>query len=71
MLGINPVVIAHCLNVNPQYKPVKYKGRAFNTECYEVVKAKVDKLLKVDFIRRVNYSTWLSNVVLVKKASRQ
>ena len=29
----------------------------------------VDKLLKVGFIREVNYPNWVSNVVLVKKAN--
>lgn len=32
---------------------------------------KVDKLLKVNFIQGVDYPTWLSNIVLVKKANRQ
>lgn len=43
----------------------------FNTKCYEVIKAEVEKLLKTDFIRGVYYSTWLSHVVLVKKANGQ
>ena len=29
----------------------------------------VDKLLKIRFIREVNYPNWVSNVVLVKKAN--
>lgn len=31
----------------------------------------MDKLQKADFIRGVDYPTWLSNVVLVKKANGQ
>ena len=32
-------------------------------------KAEVDKLLNVGFIEEAHYTTWLSNVVLVKKAN--
>ena len=34
-----------------------------------LVREEVDKLLKANFIREVRYSTWLSNVVMVKKAN--
>lgn len=71
MSGIDPGIIAHRLNVDPQYKLVKQKLKWFNAERYEAIKVEVDKLLKADFIRGVDYPTWLSNVVLIKKASRQ
>jgi len=29
--------------------------------------AEIDKLLKVEFIREVHYTTWLANIFLVKK----
>ena len=32
-------------------------------------KEEVDKLLNANFIREVKYSTWLGNIVMVKKAS--
>lgn len=70
MPSIDPAIILHRLNVDLQCKPVKQKRKLFNVECYEAIKAKVDKLLKVDFIRGVDYLTWLSNIVLVKKANR-
>jgi len=34
-----------------------------------VVREKINKLLKAQFIREVKYSTWLANVVMVKKAN--
>lgn len=43
----------------------------FNLKHYEAIKAEVDKLLKVDFTRSMDYPTWLSNVVLAKKANEQ
>ena len=38
-------------------------------ELRSVVKAEVKKLLDARFIREVRYSTWLANVVMVKKAN--
>lgn len=57
MPDTDPGVIAHLLNVDLQYKPVRRKHKSFNPEHYEAIKAKVDKLLKADFIRNVDYPT--------------
>lgn len=40
-------------------------------EYYKAIKVEVDKLLKANFIRSVDYLTWFSNVILVKKANGQ
>lgn len=55
MSGIDPQVITHRLNIDPKHHLVTQKWRAFNTKCYETIKMEVDKLLKVDFIRSVDY----------------
>lgn len=60
MLGIDPEVIVHRLNVNPGYKPVWRKVRSFNPERYEPIVEEFNKLLKARFIREVHYSTWLA-----------
>jgi len=33
------------------------------------IKEEVDKLLKGNFVREVRFSTWLANVIMVKKAN--
>jgi len=38
-------------------------------ERHKVVWEEVDKHLKANFIREVRYSTWLTNIVMVKKAN--
>ena len=38
-------------------------------EWRKVIKEEVDKLLNAKFIREVWYSTWLTNIVMVKKAN--
>jgi hypothetical protein len=52
-------------------KPKKQKLRKMSEEKIEVVKAKVQRLLDVGFIREVRYLQWLTNVVMVCKKNRK
>ncbi|KAM1470251.1 hypothetical protein ACFXTO_041323 [Malus domestica] len=67
MLGISPDIICHRLSIDPKTKPVRQKRRSYDAERYEAMKVKVEKLKGIGFIRKVNYPTWVANVVLVKK----
>ena len=69
MPGIPPSVISHSLNINPLVRPVKQKKRKFGPERLIAIRQETAKLQKADFIREVQYPDWLSNVVMVKKAS--
>ncbi|KAL5544666.1 hypothetical protein UlMin_008450 [Ulmus minor] len=69
MPRIDPNVIVHRLNIDPNFKPVKQKRRTFNAERYMAINTEVDKLLKAEFIEEANYPDWIANVVLVKKAN--
>ncbi|KAL5545680.1 hypothetical protein UlMin_005367 [Ulmus minor] len=69
MPGIDPNVIVHRLNIDPNFKPIKQKRGTFNAERYMAINTEVDKLLKVGFIEEANYPDWIANVVLVKKAN--
>ena len=69
MLGIDPSVITHRLNVCPSFKPVRQKKRVFAHERDTAIKDEVQKLMATKFIREVYYSDWLANVVMVKKAN--
>ena len=55
MLGIDPRVITHHLNVSPFYKPVRQKKRVFTPERDNAIKEEVHKLVTVEFIREVYY----------------
>ena len=57
------------MNVNLVVQLVKQRKRKFALERIKVIKQKTEKLLKVDFIRKVYYLDWLSNMVMVKKTS--
>ncbi|KAI5333905.1 hypothetical protein L3X38_024037 [Prunus dulcis] len=67
MPGISPDIISHRLSVNPAVRPVRQKRRAYDPERYEAMKAEVDRLSSIRFIREVDYPTWLANVVMVRK----
>ena len=69
MLRIDRGIACHKLAIKKGASPVRQKMRCFNQERYETIKAEVEKLLKVGFIREVKYPEWISNVVLIKKAN--
>jgi len=60
MPGINPWVMSHKLLVCKEAQSVSQKRRR------EAVVVEVQKLLDVRFIREIQYTMWLANVVLVK-----
>ncbi|KAL2231185.1 UNVERIFIED_CONTAM: hypothetical protein Sindi_1712900 [Sesamum indicum] len=69
--GIDPKVIVHHLNIDPQIKPVKQKKKMFGVERNRIIEEEVNKLLQAGFVREIQYTTWLSNVVIVTKAARK
>ena len=69
MLGIDPSVMVHRLNVSPSFPPVRRKKRVFAPERDQAIAEEVRKLQEASFIRKVYYPDWLVNVVMVKKAS--
>ena len=69
MLGIDPSVMVHRLNVLPFFPLVRQKKQVFVQERDRVIAEEVGKLQEVGFIREVYYPDWLANVVMVKKAN--
>ncbi|XP_027174121.1 uncharacterized protein LOC113773696 [Coffea eugenioides] len=65
--GIPHHLMIHELNVDPQVRRVKQKRRHLGPERSRAVGEEVDKLLPAKIIREVQYPTWLSNPVMVKK----
>ena len=71
MLGIDPSIIVHRLNVSPSFPPIRQKKRVFAPERDQTIAEEVCKLQEASFIREVYYPDWLANVVMVKKASEK
>ena len=67
MVGINPMVASHKLNVIPTTKLVKPKVRRFHPVLHQIIQTEVDNLLRAGFIREVKYPDRLVNVVVVLK----
>ncbi|XP_061363479.1 uncharacterized protein LOC133307075 [Gastrolobium bilobum] len=65
--GFNPAFCCHKLAVYPGSRPVAQKKRKLSPECWQVLEDHVKELLEAGFIREIQYTTWLSNVVMVKK----
>ncbi|KAM1575503.1 hypothetical protein ACFX10_031927 [Malus domestica] len=69
MQDISPNIICHRLSIDPKTKSVRQKRRSYDVERYDTMKAEVEKLKGIGFVREVNYPTWVANVFLVKKNS--
>ena len=50
MPGINPSIVEHAIQTYPNARPIRQNLRPVNPRKEEVVKAKVEKLLKASFI---------------------
>jgi len=69
MPRINLDFMCHKVAILPQSKPVAQIKWKLGKERRVVVAHKVNQLLKADFIRPIKYTTWIANVVMVKKSS--
>ncbi|XP_072071423.1 uncharacterized protein [Arachis hypogaea] len=64
MPGIDPQLMSHHLTVKAGAKPVAQRRRKMSQERADEVAKQTASLLEAGFIRELDYSTWLSNVVL-------
>jgi hypothetical protein len=60
-------VIEHKLGIDSSYNPIKQKERRYMSERSETIRQEVNKLLEAEFIRPVDYPSWLANPVLIEK----
>ncbi|XP_017239882.1 uncharacterized protein LOC108212672 [Daucus carota subsp. sativus] len=67
MIGIDPAVMCHHLNIDPTKKGARQKRRPISGERAEALQEEVDRLLKAGLVKESFYPTWLANPVLVKK----
>ena len=65
--GVDPDYIQHRLNVDPHSKPVQQKVKRAAPIHAEAIQKEVQRLLQARTIRELQYPTWLSNTVVVKK----
>ena len=70
MPRIDISVSYHKLSIDKNAKPIRQKKRNHDAKHQKVIKDKVKKLLQAGFIREIPHTTWLANVVLVKKSNK-
>lgn len=58
MVGIDPSLICHCLNIDQKYTPVRQKGQPLDKVWY-AASQEVEKLSKNEFIREIQYPKWI------------
>jgi hypothetical protein len=63
---IPPSVVVHKLNVDPHLKPVQQRRRRYlaKKKKSKATTEEVRKLCVASFIKEVQYTTWLSNMVV-------
>lgn len=67
MLGLDTELIMHHLSIAPEVKPVKQKLRKMHPHVALLVKVELEKLLKANFIKAIDYTEWISNIVPISK----
>jgi len=67
--GVDPLVASHKLYIYKEACYISQKKHKLGEERRLTAKAEADKLLSAGFIKEAQYTTWLSNVVMVKKAN--
>ena len=71
MPNISKDIIQHCLNVDPERKPIQQRRRVFTFEQNRAIMDELDKLLVANVIWELYYLDWLANVVMVKKVDEK
>ena len=71
MPGLDPGMVVHTLNVDPEVKPEAQSTKVFHTEIEEQIVNEVQKLLAAGFIKPIQHPQWLSNIVLLRKKNWQ
>ncbi|KAL0283288.1 UNVERIFIED_CONTAM: Transposon Ty3-G Gag-Pol polyprotein [Sesamum angustifolium] len=64
---IGPDVITYHLNIYPSVRPMKQKKWYFGLEKDKIIQVEVNKLLAAGHIQEIQFSEWLSNIVLIPK----
>ena len=67
MHSLDPWLVVHMLNVDPEARPVAQLARVFHTEIEEQIVKEVQKLLAAGFIKPIQHPRWLSNIVPVRR----
>lgn len=71
LADLDPAVVMHHLAIESGRCPVKQVMRRMHPDFAAKLEIGVDKLVKADFIKEVQYPIWLENIMLVEKKNEQ
>lgn len=71
MPRIDPSFVCHKLSISPEVKSVTPKKSWVGEEKRKAMREETKKLADAGVIIEIDYTTWLANVVLVKKLNRK
>ncbi|KAL0303242.1 UNVERIFIED_CONTAM: Retrovirus-related Pol polyprotein from transposon [Sesamum radiatum] len=71
MPSLDPKVAIHHLGIRHGARPTKQSQRVLHPDLIPRIEIEGNKLIDTRFIREVKYSTWISNIVPVKKKNGQ
>lgn len=71
MPDIDPKIVTHKIILVLDAKTMKKKIRKMNPKVAFLVKAEIEKLLDSRFIRPIDYSPWISNIVSIAKSDNK
>ena len=58
MPGLDPRLVVHTLNVDPEAKPVAQPARIFHTEIEKQIVKEVQKFMATGFIKPIQHLRW-------------
>ena len=67
MPGLSRDLVEHHLPIKANFRSYKQPARHFNPILYDRIKAEINRLLDVGFIRSCCCADWISNIVPVEK----
>ena len=67
MFGLDENFMVHNLVIEKGTVPIKQKPRKITFQVSLLVKKEIETLLEVGFIRPIDYSKWMANIVSMKK----
>ena len=71
MPGLNLSIALHHLVVKKGAHAIKQAQQCFRPKLIPQIEVEVNKMIGAGFIREVQYSEWISNIILVKKKNGQ
>ena len=69
MSGLDPKLVINRLAVDPKIKPARQKLSKMHPKVALLVKEELERMLEEKVICPIDYSEWISNMVLVTKPS--